>query len=329
MPPRSGVVGEVRRRRRRRRDASAAARTISASRVRQSNALPAVVVAVGGARARVGSIWPKRSITPAAPKSGERRREDGAERGGGQHRDHGLGQVGHPRRDAVAGAARRLSRSAGGGGGHVGAQLLPGQLAPLAVLAQEGDRRRGGVGRPGQEVLGEVHAGLGEEAGPGDGAVAGVERARAGVAEHAAVVPDGLPELARMLDAPAVEGDGVGNVGLVAGGDGVAEGVEPGGRHQRRRRRPQRLAHGSQVRTPTLPRSQPVRGDARGACSAHRLCAEGGCGRGPAGRRGWWGPVVGPGLGGRAAKSVRARQPAKPWRIVFSVTARGSTNWRR
>ncbi len=145
----------------------------------------------------------------ARAELGRARRPHRAERGGGQERDQGLGDVREVGRHPVAGPhpegpeARR-------GPGHLGAQLGPGQLHALARLGVR-DHGDGPVVDPsGHEGLGRVvDPAPGEPAGPGHAAAGAV-----GVAEdplrragglHAEVVPDRAPERVEVGHRPLPE----------------------------------------------------------------------------------------------------------------------------
>ena len=129
-------------------------------------------------------------------------REDRPERGRGQHGDHGLGPVGQPRRHPVAGPdAELLERR--GQGSHVPHELAAAALLAVAGLVVADDGRL--VARPpGEEVLGHVEVGVGEEPG-GRHVVVGDDHLDAAAADDAALVPDRGPELRRLFDRPAVQ----------------------------------------------------------------------------------------------------------------------------
>ena len=82
------------------------------------------------------------------------------------------------------------------------------QLAAAALLAVAGlvvaDDRRLVARPPGEEVLGHVEVGVGEEPG-GRHVVVGDDHLDAAAADDAALVPDRGPELRRLFDRPAVQ----------------------------------------------------------------------------------------------------------------------------
>src|SRR4029453_19006197 len=98
--------------------------------------------------------------------------------------------------------------------------------APLAVLPHEQDRRIALVGRPDQQVLGEAEPSVGEEPGTEHRAVTGIEGDVARGADNTRLVPDLAPEVAGAVDAPAVQGDAVGQVDAVLAGHAAAEAIE-------------------------------------------------------------------------------------------------------
>ena len=189
----------------------------------------------------LGSIWPKRSSTPRDPKSGEQDDQTAPMRGRGQHAHDGLRHVGQHGRDAVAFAdAERAQRLLGAA--HLGVKLVPGEAPRDEALAKEDD----GVAVAGapQEVLGEVQAGVGEEARAGH-AVAVDEKARALLADHAARVPDLVPERVRLGDAGRVQRVEALDVAPETCGEAAREGGHVAGRQERLGGRPQRhVGHG-------------------------------------------------------------------------------------
>ena len=131
------------------------------------------------------------------------------------------------------------------------AQLGPRERAPVALLV-DGDDGLVVLGHTGprrEQVLGDVQAGVGEEARlaqvvarfaewwPDEHAVRSAR-----IADDAAVLPHQTPELGRLVDRPSVE-RGVCGVGRrPAGvGDGASEAGQPGGRHAVGRRLPEQV----------------------------------------------------------------------------------------
>ena len=111
----------------------------------------------------MGSIWAKRSMTLAGPKSGEQLDQTAPIAGGGEEGDDRLGDVRQVGDDAVA-ALDPERAQAGGDRGDLGAQLAPAQLVQLAQLGGVQDRRLGVV-LAGEDVLGVVEPGAGEPLG--------------------------------------------------------------------------------------------------------------------------------------------------------------------
>ena len=122
----------------------------------------AVRVAVRGEQ-HDGIDLPESVDDTGCAEVGRRRGEDRADRVRREERDHGLGQVRHPRRDTIPGLHVGLPKP-GDDRGHRHAELPPSHRAPLPVLALEDDRRHRVVARPIEQVLGEAERRLGEEA---------------------------------------------------------------------------------------------------------------------------------------------------------------------
>ena len=198
-------------------------------------ALPSVVVAVGGEQH--GRLYLSEAVDDAAgAEVGGGRRENGTDRGSGQHHGVGLGEVrepgGHPVARPDAGVAQGLLEP-----GDECLQVGPREVPGGSVLAAEQHRRPVVVAA--QQVLGVVEGGVGEEAGVGE-VVAGREcRADARFADDLAPVPDKTPEAVRFGHRPLVQVEGadagVGGEGrhLRAGGALGRRGPE-GGAHGRR-----------------------------------------------------------------------------------------------
>jgi len=81
----------------------------------------------------LGSIWAKRSITLRAPNSGAADDQVAPIDGAGQERSHGLGDVRHVGRDAIAFADAQRTQP-GGDRRRLGAQLAPRPFPQLPQL---------------------------------------------------------------------------------------------------------------------------------------------------------------------------------------------------
>ena len=198
----------------------------------------------------------------AGAEVGRAARPDGADRGGGEEGDQGLGQVRHVGGDAVAGTDPERAQCRGRPRDLV-AQLAPGQRVDLAQLRRVPDRdpvRR----LVGEQVLGVVEPRAREPLGAGHLAIAedALVRCRRTDAEE---LPDRGPEVLELVHRPAPQGPVVAvelesALGLepahVAGHvralDGLRRGLPELDRALAHRRR-------SPTLTPSPPRSTPGR----------------------------------------------------------------------
>ena len=161
---------------------------------------------------------------------GRGRRPHGTQRSGGQRRRDRLGRIGEQAGDMIADA-------------HAGgrecllktrnqiAQLAPGEATGRSVLAAKDDCIR--IVGASEQVLGEVQARIGKEAGAGH-PLAIFEKPFALVADDAAEIPDEVPEGGTLVDRPGVQravigeapagalGGLRGEAGQRAGGNGLA-----------------------------------------------------------------------------------------------------------
>ena len=133
----------------------------------------------------LGAVWANRSITLAAPKSGEQDVQMAPRLAAASRRDQRLGGVGQVGRDAVAPAHAQCPQ-AGPGAGHLPGQLGVAEPSGPARLGRVADGRRAGVGpRAAQRVPGVVEGGAGEPGHVGHaGRRAAAGRRRAGPARR-------------------------------------------------------------------------------------------------------------------------------------------------
>ncbi len=136
------------------------------------------------------------------PELGRAGRPGSPERCRRQEADHGLGDVRHVRGDAVT-APHALAHQARTTPCDGVAQRRGGQLGGFTRLRSRDDHDvvRGSVGHR-QGVLGVVHQGVGEPAGAGHSRI-GEGGAGRPLRADAEVVPDRLPERARLIHRPA------------------------------------------------------------------------------------------------------------------------------
>jgi hypothetical protein len=156
-----------------------------------------------------------------------------------QHRDHGFGDVGQVRRDAVTG---RDPRSREGGRCACGQrmQLEVRHAPPHICLAPEHQGIRCVVGALAlEQVLRKVESGFGEPCGARHPVfVRHHDVARR--SNDAGVIPDFAPEQSLVRDRPAPERVVSRDVDAVAGADLRSEGGQIGRRYALRRRFPER-----------------------------------------------------------------------------------------
>ena len=150
----------------------------------------------------LGSIWPKRSSTPRSPKSGEQDDKIAPIEVVASMAAIVSGMFGSIAGDPVADAdAGRLEAPAAAA---TPARASSAKLMRSLQLVLAAKHQRLAVIRPAQQVLGEIEPGIGEEARARHG-VAVDGAAGALVADHAAEVPDQVPEQVRVTGAPGVQ----------------------------------------------------------------------------------------------------------------------------
>ncbi len=164
--------------------------------------LAVVEIAVGDDQ-HLGIRLPQAVDDPLHAEIGRARGPHRADRGCGQHADHGFRRIGHHRGDAIADPDAGLPQL-GLGAGDTGAQLAPAQLRLQPILAPEDDGVV--IRRPAaQRVLGVVDPRRRKEAGARHPLGIDQERRLALVADDAGKVPQLRPELRRLLDRPAIK----------------------------------------------------------------------------------------------------------------------------
>ena len=200
----------------------------------------AVVMAIGGDQHLGGdlaeTVQHARNAEIRAGRTPHR-----ADRGGGQHGDDRLRQVGQVADDTVAHphppAAQQPHQPA-----DVLVKLGVGERALHQVLAAETDGEAAVA--PPQQVLGEIEPGVGKEAGAGHAVAIDQYTIPTGLGDDPALVPDLRPEGRRVGDRPSVEGPIVGEHLTPALRHPRGKGGEVGTSDTLGRRGPQRRRHG-------------------------------------------------------------------------------------